>query len=126
VLDVPDRLVEQVSDVVVVEVVHDVAAVAAAHDEAEVAKEPQLMGDGGGVHLDRRGQLGDGPGAGAKPAEDAHPARGGERLHRVGDGAREIGVEAVGRPERSVAHASSIAVRPFRCSGQRMVRAGAA
>ena len=43
-LDVRDRLLEQLADVVVVEVVDDPSAVALPDDQPEVAQQAQLMG----------------------------------------------------------------------------------
>ena len=94
-LDVGDRLVEQVRDVVVVEVVDDVAALAVSDDEAEVAQQTQLVGDSGGLHADSLGERVDTRGARTQAAEYADAARRRERLHGVGDHAGEVGVELV-------------------------------
>jgi hypothetical protein len=92
-LDVADRLLQEIADVVVVEVVHDLTALSATDDQPEMPEHAQLMGDRGRLHLDRGGELVDRTRAGAQPPEDAQPARRGQRLHRVGDSAGEVRVE---------------------------------
>ena len=106
-LDVGDRLVEQVRDVVVMQVVDDVTAVAPADDESEVAQDAELMGHRGRLHPYRLGQLADGLPAGAQPPQDSHPAGGRQRLHRVRHRRGEIRVEAFGVVPLAVAHDTS-------------------
>ena len=64
-LDVGDRLAEQLADMVVIEVGDDPAPVPTTHHEAEMTQQPQLVRHGGRLHLDgdstgeRRIQLAD-------------------------------------------------------------------
>ena len=88
VLDVPEHLLEQLGDVVVVELVDDAAAGALADDEAEVAEHAELVRDRRRVHPDGGRDLGDRRGAVVQAGEDPQPARRGERLEAVGGGAR--------------------------------------
>ena len=94
-LDVGDRLVEQVRDVVVVEVVDDVTALAMSDDEAEMAQQTQLVRHGGGLHADCLGELVDAQSARTQATEDADSARRRQGLHGVGNRAGEVGVELV-------------------------------
>ena len=88
VLDVPEHLLEQVGDVVVVELVDHAAAGALPDDQAEVAQDAELVGDRRGVHPDGGRDLRHRRGAVVEAREDPQPARRGERLEAVGGGAR--------------------------------------
>ena len=88
VLDVPEHLLEQLGDVVVVELVDDAAAGALADDQAEVAQHAQLVRDRRRVHPDGGRDLGDRRRAVVQAGEDPQPAGRGERLEAVGGGAR--------------------------------------
>ena len=104
-LDVPDGLVEQLGDVVVVELVDDLPAVALADHEARggagcrswcETAEPSIP------TAPARSSTEAGPGV--QPREDPQPARRGQRLHALG---RRAGVPGspsepreVGRPVR--------------------------
>lgn len=94
-LDVGDRLLKQVRDMVVVQVVADVTPLAAPHDEAEMAQQTQLMRDGRRFHADGLRELVDAQRAAVQAAEDAHTAGGRKCLHGVGNRASEVGVELV-------------------------------
>ena len=93
VFDMEDGLFEQVGDVGVVKGVDDAAAAPFADHEAEVTQDTQLLRDGGAFHRYRLGKFADRAWALAEAAEDAHPARGRERLHRLRNLARGGGVE---------------------------------
>ncbi len=111
-----DGLLEQLADMVVIEVVDDLAALAASDDESEVAEDPELMGDGRGLHAHRGRELVDRGWAAVQRSEDVQPARGGERLHRLGDGLGEIGLELGGIVlVVALGHEMRIAERTFRC-----------
>ena len=84
-----DGLAEELGDVVVVEVIDDPAPLPLAEDEPQVAEDSKLMGDGGGLHLDRGRELVDACRTVPQATEDAHPARRRERLHGIGDGRGE-------------------------------------
>jgi hypothetical protein len=71
VLDVTQGFVEQRRHVRVVESVDHMASVAATQDESEVSQDPQLMGDGGLLHLHRDGEVPDGARTLAQASEDA-------------------------------------------------------
>jgi hypothetical protein len=96
VLDVRDRFVEQMGDVIVVQVVDDAAPVATSDHEPEMAKQSQLVRDRRRLHFDRLGQLAHAQRARAQPAQDPHPARRGQRLHGVGDCTGEVQVKPIG------------------------------
>lgn len=85
VLDVGERLLQEIGDVRVVQGVEDVAPAALANDEPEMAQHPQLVGDRGLLHLQRVGQLTDAAGAVDQAREDLDPAARRERLHDLGD-----------------------------------------
>jgi hypothetical protein len=96
VLDMRDRLVEQMRDVVVVEVVDDAAAVATANDESEVPQEPELVRDGRSLHSHALGDLVDARRPGPQASEDLDPAGRGECLHGLREQAGELGIELIG------------------------------
>ena len=97
VLGVRDGLAQQRTDVIIVQRVDHLPAIALADHEPEVAKHPELLRDRGLSHAEVAGEVADRTGAGPEAAEDPHPARRRERLHRLGDRARGIG-----RQEREV------------------------
>jgi hypothetical protein len=96
VFDVVDGFFEQHGDVAVVECVDDASAGSLADDESEVAQDTELVGDGGLLHLDRLGEVGDRARAVAEVGKDADAARCGERLHRLRDLAGCFRVECSG------------------------------
>jgi hypothetical protein len=73
VLDVVNRLVEQLSDVVVVKAVDNVAAVAVTGNQSERPQEPQLVRHRRLFHPDRRGQLADRARRLPEPGQDHQP-----------------------------------------------------
>lgn len=95
-LDVKDRLIEQLGDVRVVQVVDDAFAASLADDKAKVAQLPELMGDGRGLHADGVGELADRAGPLFQAPEDLHAAGCGEDLHALGDQTGGLGVERCG------------------------------
>ena len=107
-LDVRDRLLEQVRHVVVVQVVNDAPPVAPADDEPQMTKHTQLMGDRRRLHSDSVSELVDTQSARAQATQNPHAARGRERLHRVSDRASEMNVELFGTAKPSVSHHSTI------------------
>ena len=82
-LDMEDRLIEQVGDVRVVERVDDAPAAPLADNEPEVAQHAQLVRHRRAFHLNRQGEFVHGAGAFAEPRENPNPARRCERLHRL-------------------------------------------
>jgi hypothetical protein len=92
-LGVGDRFGQQHADVVVVELVDRLPAVTLTHDESEVPQHAKLLGDRRLLHLDIAGELRDRTRPGAKAAEDPHPARSRERLHRLGDDPRRVSAQ---------------------------------
>jgi hypothetical protein len=117
-LDVVDRLLEQVGDVRVMQGVDDGAPASLADDESEVAEEAQLVRDRRAFHLDGCGKLVDRAGTVAEAAEDTHPARSRQRLHCLRDLVRGRRIERRGCCVlgRAVGHAPRLAERVFRCS----------
>jgi hypothetical protein len=103
-LDMRDRLIEQMRHVIVVQVVHDVTSIAPTDDEAEVTQDPQLVGYRRRFHPDGLGQLSDGLRATAEPTEDAHPAPRRQGLHGVGDRGGEVSIEALDVAQLAMAH----------------------
>lgn len=85
VLDVPDRLVDQPRDVMVVERVDDAPAPALADHQATVSQELELMRDGGLFHPHCGDQLRNRLRPHTQPRQDQNPARRRERVHRLGD-----------------------------------------
>ena len=105
--DVRHRLLEQLRDVMVVERVVDPPPVALAGHQPEVAEDPQLVGDGRAVHPDRGADLAHRPRPLVQAGEDPQPARGRQRLHRLGDLAGRARVEELAWiGGRAVAHRS--------------------
>ena len=92
-LDVEDRLVEQLGDVGVMQVIDDVLATALADDEAEMPKLPELVRDSGWLHPHRVGKLTDRARTLLQPAEDLHAARGRQHPHAVSDSLRNVRIE---------------------------------
>ena len=92
-LDVGDRLVEEVGDVRVVERVHDLAAVPLADHETELAEEAELVRDRGLLHPDRGCKLTDRARRVAQSPENHHAAGRREGLHRVGNLTRRARVD---------------------------------
>jgi hypothetical protein len=100
------RLLEQLRDVMVVERVVDPPALALPGHQAEVPEDPQLVGDGRAVHPDRGADLAHRARALVQAGEDPQPARGRQRLHRLGDLTRGVEVEELAWiGGRAVAHA---------------------
>jgi hypothetical protein len=93
VLDVVDRLGDEVAHMVVVQGVNDAVAVAPPGDKAKVAEDPKLVRDRGRLELHTVGEIGDGAWRLPQPRQDANPARSGERLHRFGDLFSEVSVD---------------------------------
>lgn len=108
VLDVRDRLIEEMRDVVVIEVVDNAAALAAADHEPKMAKQPQLVGNRGGFHPHCHRELVHARGARSEPTENPHPAGRRERLHCVRDHTSEIEIESIGAAEPSMSHPPTI------------------
>lgn len=108
-LDVRDSLLEQLPDVVIVQRVDHPAPLARAHHKSKMAKQPQLVRDRGGLHSDGVGQVIDRALPRVEVAEDAHPARRCQRLHRVGDhrSKRRVKTLDAGRV-RAMAHTADI------------------
>jgi hypothetical protein len=82
-LDMPDRLVDQIRDVRVVQRVDDCPAASLTDHEAEMSQQPQLVRHGGAFHPDGRCEVVDIAGALAQPRQNPDPARRGQRLHRL-------------------------------------------
>lgn len=117
-LDVRDRLVEELADVLVVQLVLDAAPVAPPDDEPEMTQDAQLMGHRRRLHPDVLGELGHRAGPDPQATEDSHAARGRERLHRLSHNARERRIESVSVDEAAaVRHQPIIPAHPFRRSG---------
>ena len=76
-IDMRDGLGEQHAHVIVVERIHDAPALTFADDEPEMTQYPQLLRDGGLLHLDLPGQFGDRAWPGTQATEDPDTARGG-------------------------------------------------
>jgi hypothetical protein len=92
VLDVVQRLIQEVGNVRVMERVDNTAAASFADDKPKVTEQTQLMRDRRGLHSDRLGKIVHRAGPLSQPAEDADTARRRQRLHRLGylDGSRRI------------------------------------
>ena len=82
---------------IVVERVDHLPSVALPDDQPQVAQHPELLGNGGLGHVQVFGEDAYRAGPRSETAEDAHPTRGRERLHCLGD--RSSGL---GREEREV------------------------
>ncbi len=108
-LGMGDRLSEQHPDVIVVQGVDDVPTLAFTDDQAQMPEHAKLLGHGGLLHLYVGGQLANRARPGAEPAEDANPARGCERRHRLGDRSGSLAVQIRERRVITVAHAHIIA-----------------
>lgn len=93
VLNVEDRLVEQLSDMRVVQAIDDLLATPLADHEPEVAKRAQLVRDRRGLHPHRLSELADRARALLEAPEDLYATRAGEHLHPLGDGSRKHGVD---------------------------------
>lgn len=93
VLDVIDRLRDEIADMVVVQRIDDPVAVAPTGHETEMTQEPQLMRDRRLLQLHIPRQLGHRTRRLSQPRENPNPARRGESLHRLRDLFREIGVD---------------------------------
>jgi|GEM_PF-7066669 len=76
--------------------VDDLLAAALADDETEMTQLSELVGDGGGLHADRVGELADRARPLLQPAEDLHTAGSREDLHALGDQTRGLGIERTG------------------------------
>ncbi len=108
-LDVGDRLLEELADVLVMERVDDAPPLPVTGHEPEVPEEPELVRHRGGLHGDRGRQGVHGTGAGMQTPEDPYPAGGGERLHRVREHADERLIQLVGCAAlATMAHAAQI------------------
>ena len=92
-LDVGDGLFEQLADMVVVKVIDHPAAVPTTNDEPEVAKQPQLLRYGRGLHADSHRKLVDRRWPHVQAPKDTQPTRRSERLHRLSDRPRKLRVE---------------------------------
>ncbi len=92
-LDVKNRLVEKLGDVVVVQAVDDASAGASSGDEAEGAQQPKLMRDSRLRHSDVLGEVVDRRRPAAQSRENQQPARIGQRLQGFGDDGSAFGVE---------------------------------
>ena len=84
-LDVRQRLCEQLENVVIVDRVVDQPPGAARPDEAHAAQQPQLVGDGRFADANERGNVADAELAGRQGIEDAHARRIAEHAERVGE-----------------------------------------
>ena len=93
VLDVVDRLGDEVAHMIVMQRVNDPVAVAPPGDKAKVAQDPKLVRDCGRLELHTVGKIGDRARRLPQPRQDANPARSGKRLHRLGDLLSEIPVD---------------------------------
>src|SRR5438094_6398172 len=93
VLDVVDRLGDEVAHMVVVQGVNDTVSIAPPGNKTKVAENPKLVRDRGRLELHIVGEIGDGTRRLAQPRQNANPARSGERLHRLGDLLSEIPVD---------------------------------
>ena len=94
VLDVVDRLRDQIADVLVMQRVDDALAVSPPPDEAKVAEQTQLMRNRRLLQLDLAGKLAHRAGRLAQPHKNSDPARRGERVHRLGNLAGKLRVHA--------------------------------
>jgi hypothetical protein len=92
-LDVSDRLFQELADVVVVQVVHDLAAVASTDHQPEVTQNAKLMGHRRRFHPHCGRKLVDWRGPSVQQSENAQPARGRERLHRLSDSLGKLRVK---------------------------------
>ena len=85
VLDVADRLIEQLGDMRVVQRVDDPPPLTLTDDQTDVPQQPQLMRHSGLLHPDRDHELGHRMRTLTQLREDQHPARRRQPLHRVCD-----------------------------------------
>lgn len=92
-LNVEDRLVEQLGDVRVVQGVEDVLALPLADHESQLTQRAQLMRDGRGFHLHGLRELTHGARPLLEATEDLHAARRREHLHPLGHRPRELAVD---------------------------------
>jgi hypothetical protein len=118
VLDMEDRLIEQVRDVRVMEGVDDAPPAPLADHETEVAKHAQLVRHRGALHPNGQGEFVHGAGSLSEPRENANPARRRKRLHRFRHLPRGRGIDDGGPtvPLDSVTHAATLAEWMLRCS----------
>ena len=85
VLDVVQRLVQEVGNVRVMERVYDTAAAPLANDEPQVAEQAQLVGDCRSLHTDGLGERVHRARSLAQASEDTNAARRRQCLHRLGN-----------------------------------------
>jgi hypothetical protein len=88
--NVPEGLVEQRRDVLIVERVEALTAPALGHYKTMLAQDPELMGNSGLLHPDHVCELADCVRSLAQAGEDPNPARCREREHRVRDRVRRF------------------------------------
>ena len=93
VLDVVDRLRDEVANMVVVQRVDDTVAVAATDHQTEMTQQPQLVRHRRLFQLHVACELGDRAGRHSQARKDADSARRRERLHRLRDLLGEINVD---------------------------------
>ncbi len=108
-LDVGDRLLEELTDVLVMERVDNAPPVPVTGHQPEVPEKPELVRHGRGLHGDRGGQGIHRTRPGMQTAEDPDPTRRRKRLHRVREHADERLVQLVGCPAlAAMAHAVEV------------------
>jgi deazaflavin-dependent oxidoreductase (nitroreductase family) len=120
-LDMPDRLVDQIRNMRIVQRVDDRTAASLTDDQAEMPQQAQLMRHRRPFHPDRLRKLSHAAGTLAQPRQDPHPARRRQRLHRLRHITRRHRVDS-GPPIVSfdfVCHPSKIAEQMLRCSALR-------
>jgi hypothetical protein len=114
----PDRLVDQIRNVRVMKRVHDRAAASLTDDQPEMSEQPQLVRHSGTFHPDGLRKVIHAARAFAQPREDPHPARRGQRLHRLSHFARGRSVNGGAPivPFYSMCHGPMIAEQMLMCS----------
>ena len=85
VLDVVDRLRDEIADMVVVQRVDDSVAVAPTGHQTQMTQQPQLVRNRRRFQLHVPREIGHRARRLSQPRENPHPARCSERLHRLGD-----------------------------------------
>jgi len=120
VLDVVQRLIEEVGNVRVVQCVDDTSAASLADDEPQMAEQAQLVRDRRGLHADRLGESVHRARSLAQASEDADATWCRQRLHRLGDllGRPRVHRRASRAPINAVGHSEMIAEALFSYSGE--------
>ena len=106
VLDVIDRLRDEIADVIVMQRINNSVAIAPTRHQAEMTQQPQLVRNRRCLQLHIPRELRHRTGRLSQPRKNPHPARRRERLHRLGDRAGEPEVQLVCAAQASMSHAA--------------------